>query len=251
MLLRRTEVRANGSVQAGRDVTGDGVAEVLLTLSPGNRSAPVEILQWDGRRFVEIGDTSDHAEFIDLDGDGVPEIVERTLDPPNSCDEEPVRIFVQQLRDEAFEEIRLPRLAYAFRYEKTTDKPEQFTEEWPLPDTLSLHTHVRVFNGTHRNAHRATGVSIRVRKFSDIKGLTAGTPISLGLNANRRYAEAAVTLQSRCVRAWITVRGPAGAVVTGLLEADVVPSGDRYPPRIPITFFRSGACGLHVPDELT
>jgi hypothetical protein len=210
-----------------RDVTGDGVAEVLLTLSPGNRSAAVEILQWDGRRFRSIGDTSNNAEFIDLDGDGVPEIVERTIDPPNSCHVAPARIFVQQLHDAEFEENRFPRLEYVFRYEKKTDEPERFAEEWPLPDAFPLHSRVRVFNGTPRGVHRAKGISIRLRELSDIKGTTTGRSVPLALTADRRDSEARVPLQSRCIRAWITVEGPAGAVVTGLLEADAVPSADR------------------------
>jgi hypothetical protein len=218
--------RSDAHSVALRDVTGDGKPEILLTLWPGNRSAAVVILRWDGKKLIELGDTSDQAEFIDLNGDGIPEIVERTLGSTNSCGEKPVRVFVQQLRDGTFEEIGSPRLAHFFRYEKKTDRPERFVEEWPLPDTFSLHSRVRVFNGT-RDTHRATGISIRLHKFSDIKGTTAGTSIPLRLTTDGRNSEARVRLPSRCVRAWITVRGPAGAVVTGLLEADVVPSGDR------------------------
>src|ERR1043165_4425086 len=54
-----------------RDVTGDGNPEVLVSLSPGNRSTPVEILRWNGKGFDEIGETNDVAEYIDLAHDGV------------------------------------------------------------------------------------------------------------------------------------------------------------------------------------
>src|SRR3954453_3975886 len=59
-----------------RDVTGDGNREILVSRSPGNRSVPIDILRWDGQDFDEIGETNNDASYVDLDLDGVPEIVE-------------------------------------------------------------------------------------------------------------------------------------------------------------------------------
>lgn len=203
-----------------RDVTGDDAAEVLLTSSPGNRSAPVEILRWDGRRFVSIGETNDQAEFIDLNGDGVPEIVERDLGSENSCGEKASRIYVKQLHGGVFDEMHAPMPACVVRYEKTTDETERTTVDWALPDSSSLQSRIRVFNGAHDSTRRAAAISIRLRDSGEVAGKTAGIAVPLDLDANHEYSEATVTLPSRCGRAWISVRGPAGSAVTWMLEAD-------------------------------
>jgi hypothetical protein len=59
-----------------RDLTGNGVPEILVTGPHGNRSASVAVLRWDGVRLTKIGETSDQASYVDLNGDGVLEIVE-------------------------------------------------------------------------------------------------------------------------------------------------------------------------------
>src|SRR6266545_5072470 len=157
-----------------RDVTGDGNPEALVSLSPGNRSTPVEILRWNGKEFDEIGETSDGAEYIDLDHDGVPEIVEHGCCETNACGAVIVPPYVQKLKNGHFDDATPENLADVTAYTKVSSGPELLRATWFLADDVSTKCRLRVINGTGGDAHRASGINVRLRDVDDIAGKTAG-----------------------------------------------------------------------------
>jgi hypothetical protein len=200
-----------------RDVTGDGVDEALVTLSPGNRSAPVEVLQWANRRFRRIGETNDSAQYIDLDHDGIPEIVERESGESNSCDGVTVLTFIQRFSGVEFSAAKEPRPEDVFTYRKVTNEPETVETYWDVRDNAPMHYDVRVINGERGGAHRAAGIKLRLR---DASGKDVAAAVPLQLTATDEYTDGSLTLASRCTVASITLVGRIGAVVTLILRAN-------------------------------
>jgi hypothetical protein len=203
-----------------RDVTGDGVEEALVSLSPGNRSTPVEILKWDNARFREIGETSDSAQYVDLDHDGVPEIVERGRGETNSCDGVTVLTFIQRLSGGEFRTATESRIEDVFSYTKATNEPETVERYWEMPDSAPTRYDVRVINGERGGAHRATGIKLRLRDDSHATGREVAVAVPLRLAATDEYTDGELTLPSRCTVASITVAGRVSAVVTLILRAN-------------------------------
>lgn len=162
-----------------RDVTGDGIPEALITLPPGNRSAPVEILQWDERQFHELGETNDSAEFIDLDHDGVPEIVERAAGDTNSCDGVTVMTFMQRFIKGKFTDATPPDLADIFTYTKVGNAPEDVEAYWIVSDTSPTTYRLRVINGQGSKVHRAKRLDLRLRDMSGGSDMVAPVRIEL------------------------------------------------------------------------
>jgi len=174
-----------------RDVTGDGVPEALAYLTPGNRATPVEILKWNGEDFEEIGETSDHADFIDIDGDGVPEIVENGVNVWNECGGRTGHADVMKLKNGTFEEEEHPNLI-----EVDTVMSHE-TIPWFLPDDVSTHCTIRMIS------KHATSVRVTIGKQS------------LLLHEGAQP----IDLPSRCVDADVIVTGARGASAVLLLES--------------------------------
>jgi hypothetical protein len=201
-----------------RDVTGDGIPEALVTLPPGNRSAPVEILQWDERQFHELGETNDSAEFIDLDHDGIPEIVERAAGKTNSCDGVTGMTFMQRFVKGKFTDATPPNLADIFTYTKVGNAPEDVEADWIVSDTSPTTYRLRVIDVRGSKVHQVKGIDLRLRDMNG--GGDMAPPVRIELS-DAEY-DTIVNLPSRCTVASITVRGPANAVVALVLESDAV-----------------------------
>jgi len=202
-----------------RDMTGDGIPEALVTLATGRHSAPVEVLQFDGRRFHERGETNDNAEFIDLDNDGIPEIVERAPSETNSCDGVTGLTFIQKFIKGEFTDATPPNLAAIFTYTKVWNAPEEVQAYWIVPDSSPMTYRLRVIDVGKsirgRRVHRAKGIDLRLR---DMDGVGDKGPL-IRIQLTDVEHDTIVKLPSRCTTASITVRGPANAVVALVLES--------------------------------
>jgi hypothetical protein len=168
-----------------RDVTGDGVPELLVTGLPGNRSSGVDILKWTGKEFEEIGETSDHGRFIDIDGDGVPEIVEQGDDSINECDARTGPVFVMKLKNGTFEDDERPSLLAV----DLVTKREIIS--WFLPDDVSTHCTIRMLS------EGATSVRVTIGKRT--------LPLHEGAQP--------INLPSRCTEADVRVTGGSAVLL--------------------------------------
>lgn len=180
-----------------KDVTGDGIPELMVTGSSGNRSTALEIVSWDGRAFHQIGEMSTEAGFIDIDGDGIPEIIEGGDDEINECDARTGKVYVEKLKNGHFEVDPHPHLVSVA--ELTGDQRLY----WFLPDRFSTKCTLRVVN---KGAKRIT-LTLR-----DEDG-DADDPIVV------HDGTQPIELPSRCTTADVTITGPHGATVLFLLES--------------------------------
>jgi len=201
------------------DATGDGKPEVLIRLPPGNYSTPVEILTWDGSKFDDIAETNDSASFVDLDHDGVPEMVTTGRDKRNACDAVVVRTFVEKFRDGYFETDPRPNLEAIDVLTKTTGISETTGLSWFLPDNFSRACRLQVVNGSRSGFHRAEALKIQLKSLVEkAEQRRTGKVVVIPLGKSKEFVTSSVLLPSRCAIAEVTVLGPAGATVTLILE---------------------------------
>ena len=148
------------------DVTGNGVPEILVTRRPGNRSAAVDILKWDGVALKRIGETADYAAFVDVNHDGALEIVERLEGDRNDCWATGGRAFLQRLVKGRYVSVHNPALAAVVVVSKTKAGAETFVTKPFLSEPQARRYRVRIVNGTHGAKHRASEVRLAVRRVS-------------------------------------------------------------------------------------
>jgi len=180
------------------------VPELLVTGLPGNRSAPVEILRWNGRDFEQIGEVSDHTAFIDIDGDGVPEAVEAGDGGMNECDARTGPTYVSKLKNGHFEEDTPPNLLDFDAITKQTAARETQRFYWFLSDDVSTKCTIRV---------RKKGVTSLRITMRELDSGDDGETIALHPGAQ------SIELPSRCTEVDVTVTGPRGATAVLLLES--------------------------------
>lgn len=212
-----------------RDVTGDGKPEVLIQLPPGNRSTPVEILEWNGKDFDSVGETNSSASFVDLDHDGVPEIVTAGRDERNACDAVAGRTYVDKLRHGQFESVPRPNLAGIDVLTKTTDRPETSGFRWFLQDSFSTACRLQLVNGGRGGRHRAEALIIELKVLG--KGeqrRSTGQVVRIPLGKGKEFVTSSIRLPSRCTIAEVTALGPAGTTVALILETTHVDRADRH-----------------------
>ena len=200
------------------DVTGDGKPDVLVRLPPGNRSAPVEILAWDGKEFDYLGETNDSASFVDLDHDGVPEIVTAGREGQNACDAVVVRAYVDELRHGEYRSERRPNLAAIDVVTKTTGSSETTTFSWFLPDDFSTTCRLRIVNGQRGGIHRAEALKIEMKSLEKGQQRSRGNVVRIPLGKGKEFVRSNIRLPSHCTMADVTLLGPAGATVALILE---------------------------------
>lgn len=201
-----------------RDVTGNGVPEILVAQPPG-RYARVVILHWDGAKLTEIGETSELAAYIDLDLDGVPEIVENSAHEDNECGARAGSAFVQRLRNGRFAEVRGPELGTVISLTKTESAREIRHVPLMLRDAEHRRVRIRVVNGTRGGKNRVTWMELRVQPF-DSDDAPRGPVVRLPVHASAAgaFTAAEAELPSRCTMLYVAMEGPRGATATLLIE---------------------------------
>jgi hypothetical protein len=206
-----------------RDVTGNGVPEILVSLSPANRSTPVVILHWDGNRLKALGETADTATYVDLDRDGVPEIVTQGCCAMNECGVVIGQSSVERLRAGRFVNGAPPTLAAIIVTSKTINGPESVIGMPYLPNNFALRCRIRMINGTRAGRRRATSVTLRARQVKDEQvERRPGKDVPIRMTAADEYVETIVDLPSRCTLFDILLDGPASATVTIIVETTEV-----------------------------
>ncbi len=184
------------------DATGDDRPEVLVTGTPDGGPAPLEILTWDGKHLEEIGETVAGARFVDIDGDGVPEILTRSCCTVNDCGAQVAMPFVQRYGDDMLVDVASPGLEDFVIETKTTNEPETFDDDITLPNEAPKTVTLHLINGTRGGRHRAASVTV----------VDAQTGRDLPVDVP-------VTLESRCARVQLTVTGPRGTRIAILVMA--------------------------------
>src|SRR5260221_1965779 len=200
-----------------RDVTGDGKPELLVSAWPGNRGTPVEILRWDGRELTSIGETSASATEVDLDHDGIPELVTHGCCERNACGAVIAPPYVQKLRNGRFESEERANLAEVFVQTKRTSAADTRTHLLILPDTFSTSCVIHVINGTAHGRRRVREVTLVLRTIDDREaepGLSVGT----GVTAATEYLDVPITLPTRCATVEVTLTGPVGATAAFVID---------------------------------
>lgn len=202
------------------DVTGNGVPEILATGHPGNRSAPVFILKWDGAKLKQIGETSDRSAYVDLDHDGVLEIVEGATYDFNECGGRVGRSFVQRLRNGKYVSIPNAALVSVDVWSKETAERELLTSTLFLPDDASGRARIRIVNGTRGGRNRAGKVELRARRFvsDEQQEPYPGQLLPVHATGADEYTQGEVELPSRCVMLDVILDGPPEATVTIVIE---------------------------------
>lgn len=182
-----------------RDVTGDGRAEVPVTGQPSRHSEEVDIFRWDGTTLTRIGEATDLDTFADIDGDGVPEIVD-----PNSEDEKPGRCAdaiqsssVQKLRRGKFVPATMPKAAFIVALTKLDIDREPFQRRFRLPDGVSRECRLHIVPGHLPPTGIRVG-GVRIKGEEDIP----------------------MVFPSRCADLRVTLYGPIDASVVIVVEAD-------------------------------
>jgi hypothetical protein len=219
-----TQLAALGETDARgielRDVTGDGVAELLVSLTPGNRSAPVEIVRWNGRRFTTIGETSDNAIYVDLDHDGVPEVVTHGCCERNECDVVIAPPFIARFGNGGLVSEESSTLAAVIVLDKTAAAREVLLNPIALPDEFSTKCRLRIINGDYKGRHRAASLDLRVSLLDDdaVAHPGRGVLVHTKLSRDRDVVEMPLQLPSRCAMIETALTGPAGATVTIVVQ---------------------------------
>jgi hypothetical protein len=201
------------------DVTGNGEPELLVRLSPGNRSTPIEILRWNGTRFRLIGETNEYSTFIDLDHDGVNEMVENGTGEENECGGRTGVSYVTRFRNGRFEK---DAEEHADVFTQTKDDAEPLALQYPffLPDDASTKCRLHFVNGTRGGKHRVSRIEVKVRQFTEKAPKPGqGKRVAVALSRDNEYADAVVRLPSRCAFLDVTTFGPAAATVAVVVDS--------------------------------
>lgn len=103
------------------EATGDDHPEIAVT---GTRADEVEILEWDGRYLSELAEVTASARFIDIDGDGVPEVVSRADDGT---------VYVDRIAHGRLDAVPMPGLEDVIAITKKTPDAETFEETIAAP----------------------------------------------------------------------------------------------------------------------
>lgn len=202
------------------DVTGNGVPEILVTSHPGNRSATVEILKWDGLKLTMIGETSNHAIYFDLNGDGALEIIEPGREEENECGAVAGAPDVKRLVHGRYVSVRNSKMIDVVVLTKTVAAAQTFVTTPFLPDQAGLWCRIRIINGTQRETHRATKVNLSVRRsLRDREEPYPGRKLSLHATGADEYVDEIVELPSRCTLLDVSLEGPEGAEVAVVIDA--------------------------------
>jgi hypothetical protein len=202
------------------DVTGNGVPEILVTQRPGNRAAPVVILRWDGTNLTRIGTTSDRAMYVDLNHDGVSEIVENAADEWNECGARVGRAYLQRLQNGKYVSVPDPPLSAGTVVSKATADRETFTTSLFLPNDASRRCRIRIINGARGGTRRAEEVELRVRRLvgGEKEEPHPGRLLPLRSTGAEESVQNEVELPSRCTMLDVTLDGPEQATVAIIVE---------------------------------
>ncbi|HSP33177.1 MAG TPA: hypothetical protein VLU46_02550, partial [Thermoanaerobaculia bacterium] len=104
------------------EATGDDKPEIAVT----GTNDQLEILEWDGRYLSELAETTPSARFIDIDGDGVPEVVSRADDGT---------VYVDRIAHGRLDAVPTPGLEDVIEITKTTSDAETFEQTIVDPPT--------------------------------------------------------------------------------------------------------------------
>ena len=187
-----------------RDATGDGKPEVLVTGDYGNRSAALDVISWNGKALKLIGETSDHASFEDIDGDGSFEVVERGSNHQrNECDYLIDAVYVGRFTPSGIDQISTAIMLV----QATPMEPAR--AGIGLADDAPLRCHLHIVNGTRAGAHRASAVRLKID----------GKRVPIRLTAADATVDTDITLPSRCVGFDITPTGGEDATVVAIFTS--------------------------------
>lgn len=180
-----------------QDATGDGRAEILVTGTAGNRTSPLEILSWDGKHLETLGETSTSGTaFVDVDGDGINEVLTRSCCMTNECGSVLSMPTVQHYHDDHLDDFAMPDLEDYIDVTKTTDEPETFERGIALRDEAPETATLQLI--------RKRGAGVTVVEEPGERAIPVNQP---------------VTFASRCIRVRLTVTGPKGSQVSILVRS--------------------------------
>ena len=192
----------------GRDLDGDGRPDLIVTDSPGNRSTPHTYLRWEGRSLKLMGG-SGTPRFVDLDHDGVDEIITGMIKCGQSpdCDGMTACRFVQRIRNHRFVDDET-NYGDFMEMRKTDGEPQDFQGGFTLAGEWPRHAVFHIINGRRGGGHRATALTMRID----------GERIPVSLDRTVEFREVAVDLRSHCGTTDVTIEGPLNAEVMILME---------------------------------
>jgi hypothetical protein len=205
-----------------RDMTADGIPELLVSSSPGNRATGVEIYGWNGRAFVDLGGTTESATHVDLDHDGIPELITHGCCAANECGTVIAAPYLSRFQHGRFDDDTPDTLVEVIVMTKRDRGPETIDALAVLPDKFSRECHAHIVNGTRGGKHRAAGLELQL----DIaNGPETGRPpahVKTKLTAKTEYLDVPLPFPSRCSNIELTMTGPVGATVAIVIETDTL-----------------------------
>ena len=223
--LQMTEVSAGGSRSrplasealaessftaiATRDLFHDGRPQIVVTME-----SLTSIYSWDGRDLDEIGELSTYRGLlaVDLDHDGVPELLSTDCCRAGICSEG-VDVDVQHYDGDEFQSINDRYLDMA---SFTVGEP---AEEWkPALPAPANRTHSEGFvlyfvNGEKETSTRVKSAVVRLD----------GKRLPVRINAHTGMIELPIELGEKCHTITADVTGPAGATLWVFLREDANP----------------------------
>jgi hypothetical protein len=158
--------------------------------------------------------------YVDLNHDGVSEIVDHSAGEWNECGARVGRAYLQRLQNGKYVSVPDPALSAVMVVSKETAGRETFTTSLFLPNDASRRRRIRIINGTRGGSHRAREVELRVRRLvgGEKEEPPPGRLLPLRSSDAEESVQNEVELPSRCTMLDVALDGPEQATVTIVIE---------------------------------